>query len=115
MVYFLSFGRASGAGFKEPLPQLIEQLELIPDKSGGTELTHLPLAKMAATIADNILKCIFFNDNGKIPIKLSLKLAPKSPIDNKPALVWVMAWHRTGNKPLPEPMMMQFTDVFMQH
>ena len=40
---FLSFGRAPGVEFKEPLPQLIEQLELMPAKSGGTELTHLPL------------------------------------------------------------------------
>ena len=29
---------------------------------------------------------------------------PKGQIDNKPALVQVMAWHRTGDKPLPESM-----------
>ena len=27
--------------------------------------------------------------------------------DNKPALVQVMAWNRTGDKPLPEPIMTQ--------
>ena len=46
---------------------------------------------------------------------MSLKFVPRSPIDNNAALVQVMAWHRTGNKPLPEPMMKQFTDAYMQH
>ena len=36
------------------------------------------------------------------------------PIDSKPALVQVMAWHRTGEKPLYEPMVAQFADVYMQ-
>ena len=26
----------------------------------------------------------------------------------------VMAWRQTGDKPLPEPMMTQFTDAYMQ-
>ena len=30
---------------------------------------------------------------------------PKSPIENKPELVQVMAWRRTGDKPLPEPLL----------
>ena len=38
---------------------------------------------------------------------------PEDPIDNRSALVQVMAWHQTGAKPLPEPMMTQFTDVYM--
>ena len=38
-----------------------------------------------------------------------------SPIDNKPELVQVMAWRRTGDKPLPETMLTQFTDAYMQH
>ena len=66
---------------------------------------------MAAILADNIFKCIFLNENDSIPIQISPKFVPKSPIDNKPALVQVMAWHRTGDKPLPEPMMNQFTDA----
>ena len=37
------------------------------------------------------------------------------PIDNKSALVQVMAWRRTGYKPLPEPMLAQFTDAYMGH
>ena len=35
------------------------------------------------------------------------------PIDNKPALVQVMA-RPTGAKPLSEPMMAQFNDAYMR-
>ena len=76
-------------------------------------LTHLPLDKMAAILTDDIFKCIFLIEKDKIPIQLSLKLVPVGPIDNKPVLVQVMVWRRTGDKPLPEPMMAQFTDAYM--
>ena len=36
-------------------------------------------------------------------------------MDSKSLLVQVMAWCRQGNKPLPEPMMTQFTDAYMCH
>ena len=36
-------------------------------------------------------------------------------IDNKSALVQVIAWRRTGDKPLPEPMMTKFIDAYMRH
>ena len=70
---------------------------------------------MAAIVADNIFKCIFLNENDRIPIQISLKFVPRSQIDNKPALVQAMAWRRTGNKPLPEPMLAQFPDALMRH
>ena len=70
---------------------------------------------MAAILADDIFKCIFLNDNDRISIKISLKFVPKGPIDNKSALAQVMAWRRTGDKPLPEPMLTQFTDAYMRH
>ena len=54
--------------------------------------------------ADDILKCIFLNENVWIPIEISLKFVPKGPIDNIPALVKIMAWRRQGDKPLSEPM-----------
>ena len=34
---------------------------------------------------------------------------------SKSALVQVMAWHRTGEKPLPESMLTQFTDAYIRH
>ena len=45
---------------------------------------------------------------------MSIKFVPKRQIDNKSALVQVMAWRLTGGKPLPEPMLTQFTDAYMQ-
>ena len=55
--------------------------------------------------ADDTFKRIFLNENVKILIKISLKFVPKSPINNIPALVQIMAWRRPGDKPLSESMM----------
>ena len=42
-------------------------------------------------------------------------LRVKGPINNIPALVQIMAWRRTSEKPLSEPMMTQFNDAYMRH
>ena len=55
--------------------------------------------------ADDTFKRIFLNENVRISIKISLKFVPKGPINNIPALVQIMAWRRSGDKPLSEPMM----------
>ena len=39
----------------------------------------------------------------------------KGPIDNAWALVQVMAWRRTGGKPLSERILTQFTNAYMRH
>ena len=54
---------------------------------------------------DDIFKWIFLNENVWISIKISLKFVPKVSINNIPALVQIMAWRRSGDKPLSEPMM----------
>ena len=36
---------------------------------------------------------------------ISLKFVPKGLIDDIAALVHIMAWHRPGDKPLSEPVM----------
>ena len=54
---------------------------------------------------DDIFKPLFLNKNAWILIKISLKFVPKGPIDNIPALVQIMAWHRPGDRPLSEPRM----------
>ena len=78
-------------------------------------LTQLPLDKIMATNVAGNFKCIFLNENDKIPIWISLKFVLKSPIDNKPALVQIIAWRRTGDRPLPEPMLTQFIDEYMRN
>ena len=70
---------------------------------------------MAANLAEDIFNCIFLNENDRIPIQMSLKYVSMSPVYSKSALVQVMAWRRTGDKPLPEPMMIQFIDAYMWH
>ena len=54
---------------------------------------------------DDIFKCIFMNEKFCILIWISLKFVPKGPINNIPALVQIMAWRRSGVKPLSEPML----------
>ena len=55
------------------------------------------------------------NEKVQIFIKISLNFVPKVWINNIPALVQIMAWHRPGNKPLSEQMMVCFTDAYMRH
>ena len=70
---------------------------------------------MAEVFADDIFECIFLNEKCCISIQISLKFVPKGSIDNKSVLVQVKAWRWTSDKPLPEPMLAQFTDAYMQH
>ena len=60
-------------------------------------------------------KHIFLNENVRIAIEMSLKCVPKDPIDNKPALVEIMAWRWPGDKPLSEPMLAWVTNRYMLH
>ena len=76
-------------------------------------LTQLPLDKMAAILQTTVSKA--FSWMKSVLFRISLKFVPKGPIDNKAALVQVMAWRWTGDKPLPEPMLAQFTDAYMRH
>ena len=71
--------------------------------------------QIATNLTDDIFKYIFLNENYRIPIQLTLKFVPRTPIDNTPSLVRVMAWRRTGDKPVPEPMTTQFIDAYMRH
>ena len=44
-------------------------------------LTHLPVDKMATILANDNFKCIFFNENDRIPIRISLKLVHRSVVN----------------------------------
>ena len=65
--------------------------------------------------ADESFKCVFMNEKFYILMQFSLMFVPKVPIDNKSALVEIMAWQQTGDKPLPEPMLTQYKQANMQH
>ena len=70
--------------------------------------------KMAAIMSDDNVKCIFFNENVRILIKISLNFVPKGEINDIPALLQIMVWRWPGDKPLSEPMLTRFTDAYMQ-
>ena len=54
---------------------------------------------------DDIFECILLKENVWIPIKVSLKFVPKGSINNIAALVQIMVWCLSGDKPLSEPIM----------
>ena len=54
---------------------------------------------------ENTFKCIPLNANYCIFAEISHKFPSKGQTNNNSTLVQVMAWCRTGNKPLPEPML----------
>ena len=66
-------------------------------------------------MADDIFKCVFINENFCIFFRISLKFVPSGTIYNKAALVQVMAWCRTGDKPLLWTNVDQFIDAYMRH
>ena len=74
--------------------------------------SHLPLEN-GRHFAD-MFKWIKMNDFFNL-IQTSLTFAPMDAIDNSPALVQVMAWRRTGGKPLSGLILTKFTDAYMRH
>ena len=46
---------------------------------------------------------------------MSLKCVPQGLINNISLLVQVMAYCRSGDKPLSEPLMALITDAYMRH
>ena len=55
--------------------------------NGIAPLKILRLRQNGHHFSDNIFKWIFLNENVWISIEISLKFAPKDPIDNIPVLV----------------------------
>ena len=87
---------------------------IFQDISPLDHLKHLPVTfnslrprRNRRHFADDTFKRIFLNENVRISIKISLKFVPKGPINNIPALVQIMAWCRSGDKPLSETMMVR--------
>ena len=73
------------AGGTESITRL--QFEWIHPEGNGYILSTLRPRQNGRHFADDILKCIFLNENVWIPMEISLKFVPKGPIDNIPALV----------------------------
>ena len=82
--------------------------------TGAAGLTGSPPGQDGHHFGRRHFQTHFHNEDVRISIQISLKSVPKGSIDKKPALVQVMAWRRTGDKPLPETMLTQFTDAYMR-
>ena len=68
-------------------------------------LTHWGRDKMDAIFQTPFSNRYSWMKNVWIVNKISLKFVPNVPINNIPALVQIMAWRRSGDKLLSEPMM----------
>ena len=83
-------------------------------------LFHLPPPpppppwKKGLHFAVDTFKCISVNESFCNFIGISLKFVPKGPIDNKPALLQLMAWRRIGDKPFSEAMLTRFADAYVR-
>ena len=64
---------------------------------------------------DAIFKRIFMNENVRISINISLEFVPKDLFNNIPVLVQIMAWRRAGDRPLSEPIMVNWLDAYTRH
>ena len=68
-------------------------------------LNTLRLRQNGRHLPDDIFKCILLNEDVVISIKILLKFVWRGPINNIPVLVQIMTWHRPGENPSSEPMM----------
>ena len=64
----------------------------------GWWLNTLRVRQIGCHSAEDLLKCIFLNENVWISIKLSRQFVAKGPINNIAALVWTMACHGPGKQ-----------------
>ena len=65
--------------------------------------------------ANDIFKRDFLYENCCILILISRRSVSGGPIDTNPALVQIMVWCRSGDKPLSSTMMASFTDAYMRY
>ena len=77
---------------------------LLPDHQRAP-LTHWGRDKMDAISQTTFSSTFSWMKIFEFRIKISLKFVPSGSINNIPALVQIMAWHRPGDKPFSEPMM----------
>ena len=68
-------------------------------------INALGLRQNGRRFADDIFNCIFLNGNLWISLKISLNFVPEVRFNNLPALIQIMAWRRSGDKPLSGTMM----------
>ena len=77
-------------------------------------LTHWNRDKMDAIFQTTFSNAFSWMKMYKFRLRFHWILFPKVPIKNIPSLVRIMAWRRSGEKPLSEPMMISLlTNIFV--
>ena len=68
-------------------------------------LTHWGRDKMAVIFQTTFSNAFSWMKMNEFRLKISLKFVPKGQINNIPSLYQIMAWRRSGDKPLSDAMM----------
>ena len=98
--------------FWHPLPVNFAFFRKLYGLGRQIRLNSLVLDNMAHFFAYIISKCIFFIENGRVMIKISLKFVTYCPVDKKSVMLQVMARHWPCDKPLPKAIMAQIIDAY---
>ena len=106
-ILWLAVNVAHGTAFWSQRTEAVGRGILAEEPRPEDYINSLRPRQKGRHFADDIFKRIFLNENIRISTKNSLKFVPKGLINNIPALVLIMAWRRSGDKPLSEPMLVR--------
>ena len=67
--------------------------------------------RLNTSLFPNIFKLTSFYEICCVFTKILLKFVPKAPINIRPSLVQIMAWHPTSDMPLSAPMMVKILTI----
>ena len=84
-----------------------------PESALLASLVHinsLPPRQNGHHFTDDIFECIFMIGKFGISFRISPKFVLDDQVDTNSTFCEVMAWRRTGDKTLPEPMLTQFAE-----
>ena len=98
-------------------PETIQVIYQAKLSTNIQHLTHWGRDKMAAISQMTFSNAFSWMKRFEFLFKFHWNLFPRvqGPINNKSALVQIMAWRRSGDKPLYEPMLVYHTDAYMHH
>ena len=75
-------------------------------------LTHWGQYKIQAVLQTTFSNTLSWMKIYEFWLIFSLKSVPKGPVNNISVLVQIMAWRRSGDKPLFEPMMVNYWSIY---
>ena len=93
---------------------------LLDDKLSQKKMPHLGLTQFPPwrkwpPFRRRYVQMHFHERKFSVFIKMSLKFVPRGPMDNNPALVYIMAWRRIGYRPLSELLLTEFTEAYIRN